>query len=209
MELVEEKIILKNLITSDMYFAKVFPFLNEKLFSEKHTQKLFRAITEYNERYNRKPTLPVMNLFAEKVRGISDKEHIAIVETVEFFNKEEDYNFEWLCDKTLDFIHSRSYFEAIAEAGDLDIKGKRENIMLIRTNANGQREIHRLNLNDKEILLSPYFNLQQNDIIYVEPNKSAAYGAWQLSPAVGATITIVGGISAIASLIVGLANLLK
>ena len=99
--------------------------------------------------------------------------------------------------------------EAIAEAGDLDIKGKRENIMLIRTNANGQREIHRLNLNDKEILLSPYFNLQQNDIIYVEPNKSAAYGAWQLSPAVGATITIVGGISAIASLIVGLANLLK
>lgn len=99
--------------------------------------------------------------------------------------------------------------EAIAQAGDLDIKGKRENIMLIRTNANGQREIHRLNLNDKEILLSPYFNLQQNDVIYVEPNKSATYGAWQLSPAVGATITIVGGISAIASLIVGLANLLK
>ncbi|MBQ2046725.1 MAG: polysaccharide biosynthesis/export family protein [Muribaculaceae bacterium] len=99
--------------------------------------------------------------------------------------------------------------EAIAEAGDLDIKGKRENIMLIRTNANGQREIHRLNLNDKEILLSPYFNLQQNDIIYVEPNKSATYGAWQLSPAVGATITIVGGISAIAGLVVGLANLLK
>ena len=90
--------------------------------------------------------------------------------------------------------------EAIASAGDLDIKGKRENIMLIRTNANGQREIHRLNLNDKEILLSPYFNLQQNDIIYVEPNKSATYGAWQLSPAVGATITIVGGISAIAGL---------
>lgn len=99
--------------------------------------------------------------------------------------------------------------EAIASAGDLDIKGKRENIMLIRTNANGQREIHRLNLNDKEILLSPYFNLQQNDIIYVEPNKSATYGAWQLSPAVGATITIVGGISAIAGLVVGLANLLK
>ena len=81
--------------------------------------------------------------------------------------------------------------------------------MLIRTNVNGQREIHRLNLNDKEILLSPYFNLQQNDIIYVEPNKSATYGAWQLSPAVGATITSVGGISAIAGLVVGLANLLK
>ena len=81
--------------------------------------------------------------------------------------------------------------------------------MLIRTNANGQREIHKLNLNDKDILLSPYFNLQQNDIIYVQPNKSAAHGAWQLNPAVGATITIVGGISSLLALLVGIANLIK
>ena len=102
-----------------------------------------------------------------------------------------------------------NFLEAIAEAGDLDIKGQRENIMLIRTNVDGQREIHRLNLNDKDILLSPYFNLQQNDIIYVQPNESAAHSAWQLNPAVGATITIVGGISSIASFIIGIANLAK
>ena len=102
-----------------------------------------------------------------------------------------------------------NFLEAIALAGDLDIKGERENIMLIRTNIDGQREIHRLNLNDKNILISPYFNLQQNDIIYVQPNESAAHGAWQLNPAVGATITIVGGISSIASFIIGIANLAK
>lgn len=102
-----------------------------------------------------------------------------------------------------------NFLEAIAEAGDLDIKGQRENIMLIRTNGKGQREIHRINLNDKDILLSPYFNLQQNDIIYVEPNKSAAKSAWQLDPAFGATFTIVGGISSIASLIIGIVNLSK
>ena len=102
-----------------------------------------------------------------------------------------------------------NFLEAIAEAGDLDIRGQRENIMLIRTNNNGQREIHRLNLNDKNLLISPYFNLQQNDIIYVQPNESAAHGAWQLNPAVGATITIVGGISSIASFIIGIVNLAK
>ena len=100
-----------------------------------------------------------------------------------------------------------NFLEAIALAGDLDIKGQRENIMLIRTNGNGQREIHRLNINDKDILLSPYFNLQQNDIIYVQPNASAAHAAWQLNPAVNATITIVGGISSILALVVGIANL--
>ena len=102
-----------------------------------------------------------------------------------------------------------NFLEAIALAGDLDIKGKRENIMLIRTQGNGQREVHRLNLNDKNILVSPYFNLQQNDIIYVQPNESAAHNAWQLNPAVSATITIVGGISSILSLVVGIANLIK
>lgn len=102
-----------------------------------------------------------------------------------------------------------NFLEAIAEAGDLDIRGQRENIMLIRTNNNGQREIHRLNLNDKNLLISPYFNLQQNDIIYVQPNESAAHGAWQLNPAVGATITIVSGISSIASFIIGIVNLAK
>lgn len=102
-----------------------------------------------------------------------------------------------------------NFLEAIALAGDLDIKGERENIMLIRTNSNGQREVHRLNLNDKNILVSPYFNLQQNDVIYVQPNESAAQSAWQLNPAVSASITIVGGISSVASLIIGIVNLSK
>lgn len=97
--------------------------------------------------------------------------------------------------------------EAIAKAGDLNIKGERERIMLIRTNPDGKREIAILNLNDKNILLSPYYNLQQNDIIYVQPNKSMAQGAWQMNPAVAATITVIGGLSSVASLVIGIINL--
>lgn len=100
-------------------------------------------------------------------------------------------------------------FEALAQAGDLDIKGRRDNVKLIRTKADGTREIAVLNLNSKDILLSPYFNLQQNDMIYVEPNKSMAQNAWQINPAVGATITIVGGLSSVASLVIGIVNLSK
>ncbi len=99
--------------------------------------------------------------------------------------------------------------EAIAKAGDLDIKGDRENIMLIRTKADGTKEIVRLNIHDKDILLSPYFNLQQNDIIYVTPNKSMAQGSWQMNSAVSATITIIGGLSSVASLVIGIINLNK
>lgn len=99
--------------------------------------------------------------------------------------------------------------EAIAKAGDLDLKGQRENIMLIRTSPDGKKEIHRLNLNDKNLLLSPYFNLQQNDVIYVQPNRSMAQNSWAINSAFGVTTTVVGTISAIAALVIGIVNLSK
>lgn len=102
-----------------------------------------------------------------------------------------------------------TFLEAISMAGDLDIKGDRENVLLYRTNPDGTREVHRLNLQDKNLLLSPYFNLQQNDFIYVEPNKSMRAQAWQMNPGVASTITIVGGISSLASLVIGVLNLTK
>lgn len=100
-----------------------------------------------------------------------------------------------------------NFFEAVALAGDLDIKGDRENILLYRTNSDGTREVHKLDIHDKNFLLSPYFTLQQNDVIYVAPNKSMAGNAWQLSPAVQATLTYIGGLSSLASLVIGIVNL--
>lgn len=69
--------------------------------------------------------------------------------------------------------------------------------------------MHKLDIHDKNFLLSPYFTLQQNDVIYVAPNKSMAAGAWQLNPGVTATFTFIGGISSLASLVIGIVNLTK
>lgn len=62
-------------------------------------------------------------------------------------------------------------FEALAQAGDLTIYGVRDNVKLIREDAKGRKEIHTIVLNDANLINSPYYYLQQNDIIYVEPNK--------------------------------------
>lgn len=61
--------------------------------------------------------------------------------------------------------------EAISMAGDLTIRGVRENIMLIRE-VDGQKTMHRLDLTQQNTLNSPYYYLAQNDVIYVEPNKA-------------------------------------
>ena len=67
-----------------------------------------------------------------------------------------------------------SIFEALAQAGDLTIYGVRSRVKLIRKSATGHKEIHTLNLNDANIINSPYYYLHQNDIVYVEPNKAKA-----------------------------------
>ena len=61
-------------------------------------------------------------------------------------------------------------YEALALAGDLTIYGIRDRVKLIRENADGEREIHMLDLSDANIMNSPYFYMQQNDILYVEPS---------------------------------------
>lgn len=64
--------------------------------------------------------------------------------------------------------------EALAQAGDLTIYGVRENVKLIREDSKGKKQIYHINLNDANLLTSPYYYLQQNDIVYVEPNKVKA-----------------------------------
>jgi len=65
-------------------------------------------------------------------------------------------------------------FEALALAKDMTIYGQRENVKLIREDAQGRKEVVELNLNDANIINSPYYQLQQNDVIYVTPNKIKA-----------------------------------
>ena len=65
-------------------------------------------------------------------------------------------------------------FDALGQAGDLTIYGRREDVLVIRDTLNNQKNMVHLNLNSKNIMSSPYFYLQPNDVVYVEPNKAKA-----------------------------------
>lgn len=58
--------------------------------------------------------------------------------------------------------------DALGSVGDLNVYGRRDNVMLIRTE-NGKREIVKLDLNHRNVLESPYYYLKNGDFIYVEP----------------------------------------
>ena len=99
-----------------------------------------------------------------------------------------------------------SILDALAEAGDMTVYGRRDNVLLVREE-NGVRSYHRLNLNDSKILESPYFYLQQNDVIYVEPGdakKGQAEFNQNNTYKVSIVSTIITGLSVIASLVIAL-----
>ncbi len=98
-------------------------------------------------------------------------------------------------------------FDALADAGDLTMYGRRDNVLLVREDA-GVRSFHRLNLNDANIVNSQYYYLKQNDVVYVEPNAVRVVNSeynQNNSFKISIISTVVSAISVIASLVIALA----
>lgn len=97
--------------------------------------------------------------------------------------------------------------EAIAEAGDLTIDGKRDNILVLRTE-NGIQTPYRVNVLDtRDLYSSPVYYLQQNDVIYVEPNpkkasSSTATGSSILTP--GFWMSTISAVISLGAVIMGI-----
>lgn len=124
MPAIEESLILKALINNNDYFLLCMPRIEVKLFSEKPTRFIFKCIQLYYEKYNKQPTPAVLDLFAEKVTGITEDQHKTIIEICEYIKKPEEINFDWIRDKTLEWIRERRFYEALIEGAEKFDKGE-------------------------------------------------------------------------------------
>ena len=101
-----------------------------------------------------------------------------------------------------------SILDVLGLVGDLTINANRKNILVIR-DKEGQKAFGRLDITDPAIFTSPYFYLQQNDVVYVEPNKAKKRNA-RYSAAQQYTITvfssILSAISVITTVILAITN---
>jgi polysaccharide export outer membrane protein len=90
--------------------------------------------------------------------------------------------------------------DAIGLAGDLNISGKRDNVLVIREEGSLKKE-YRVNLLSKKTYTSPVFYLQQNDIVYVEHNYAKIQSA-SANTNTGLFISITGTLIAIVTLLI-------
>lgn len=96
--------------------------------------------------------------------------------------------------------------EALSMAGDLTIHGKRDRVAVIRE-SNGKRTVLFHDLRSAEIFESPCYYLQQNDIVYVEPNKARA-GQSEINQnnSVSVWLSAISILASIAALVVNLSK---
>ena len=104
-----------------------------------------------------------------------------------------------------------SILQALGIAGDLTIYGRRDNVLLIREKEGGKKEYIRIDLNKTDILSSPFYYLQQNDIIYIEPNKTRINNVISSSASTNAAIYLstISSLASVATTIVAILNMKK
>lgn len=81
-------------------------------------------------------------------------------------------------------------FEAIANAGEIPLTGDKKDVLIIRQYPQGQK-IHSLDLTDINVMKSPYYYIQPNDMIYVKPLKQKSLGTGETAVSSLATIATV------------------
>ncbi|MCH5308527.1 MAG: polysaccharide biosynthesis/export family protein [Prevotella sp.] len=96
-----------------------------------------------------------------------------------------------------------SVLEALAQAGDMTIHGVREKVRLIREDAEGRKEMHTLDLTDAGVVDSPYYYLQQNDVLYVEPSEVKKKDA-KIGQMTSLWLSATGILISVASLVVNI-----
>ncbi len=81
-------------------------------------------------------------------------------------------------------------FDALAQSGDLTLYGKRDNILIVR-DFQGVKSYNRVDITRADFVNSPFYYLDQNDLIYVEPRK-AKIDSTAIGANIPAIISIVG-----------------
>ena len=95
--------------------------------------------------------------------------------------------------------------QAIAKAGDLNLTAKRDGILLLREE-NGKIEHYSIDLKKSDLLNSPYFFLQQNDILYIPPSTGRVATA---TNSVGVWTTMVTSVATTLALVTTVLSIVK
>lgn len=148
-------------------------------------------------------TEEIQNMIEEKLLKDQFKETANIFVTVKLAGLRYTINGEISSPGTTTLYQERvNIFEAIANSGEIPLDGDKKDVLIIRQYPQGQK-IHHLDLTSIEVMNSPYYYIQPNDIIYVKPLRQKTLGTGKI------LTETLGAIASVAALITTLIVLIQ
>jgi len=121
-------------------------------------------------------TEEIEKILEKKLLEVEFKETANIFVTVKLTGLRFTANGEVGSPGTVTLYQERvNIFEAIANVGEIPITGNKKDVMIIRQYPQGH-QIHHIDLTDIKVMQSPFYYIQPNDIIYVQPIKQKTWG---------------------------------
>ncbi len=121
-------------------------------------------------------TEEIEKMLEKKLLEVEFKEAANIFVTVKLTGLRYTVNGEVGNPGTITLFQERvNIFEAIANAGEIPLTGNKKDVMIIRQYPQGEK-IHHLDLTNVNVMKSPYYYIQPNDIIYIQPIKQKSWG---------------------------------
>ncbi len=98
-------------------------------------------------------------------------------------------------------------FQALALAGDMNDSANRTNVRLIRYSENTGKDVtYSLDLSEASVVNSPYYYLQQNDILYIEPDRNKQIAANTTNPNRNLGLQILGVVTGLVTFIIAISK---
>lgn len=113
------KIIIQHLIVTEEYGRKVYPFLVPDYFRERTDRVLFEIISDYVSKYNTFPSVQTVAIELTEKNGIDDIEFEEAKVFLSEVTTDEEFNLDWLVDKTEEFCQHRAVELAISAAAGI------------------------------------------------------------------------------------------
>ena len=121
-----EQVVLKNILTNEIYMRKVLPFIKAEYF-EGIYKELFKQSGKFVAKYNKHPTAESFKIEIDSADKLGDEQYRHAMEIIpELFTKEQSDE-EWLLDATEKWCQDRALFNAVMESISI-IDGKHQTL---------------------------------------------------------------------------------
>lgn len=111
-----ENTVISNLVYSDEYYRKVYPYIKQDYFEDISLKKIFDTYSTYVEEYKQPPSIEALKISLDKRKDLNEDSYSNVMSVVDTLKRDQDTDFDFLVKETEKFCQDKDLFNSIRKA---------------------------------------------------------------------------------------------